>query len=106
MITRTITCMKLRTMLVRHQARPVQPPPGGGRRATGSGHRDKDGTTLVMTTASVLERAQEINGTAVALVQVAEHSPSRPIGGPRPPTVTSPGCARFPRTPSAGSWRR
>jgi hypothetical protein len=34
--------------------------------------RDKDGTTLVMTTASVLERAQEIGGTAVALVQVTQ----------------------------------
>ncbi len=34
--------------------------------------RDKDGTALVMTTASVLERAQEIGGTAVALVQVAQ----------------------------------
>ncbi|HSW42735.1 MAG TPA: hypothetical protein VLM76_09525 [Patescibacteria group bacterium] len=34
--------------------------------------RDKDGATLVMTTASVLERAQEIGGTAVALVQVAQ----------------------------------
>lgn len=34
--------------------------------------RDKDGTALVMTTASVLERAQEIGGTAVGLVQVAQ----------------------------------
>lgn len=34
--------------------------------------RDKDGMALVMTTASVLERAQEIGGTAVALVQVAQ----------------------------------
>lgn len=34
--------------------------------------RDKDGTTLVMTTAALLERAQEIGGTAVALVQVAQ----------------------------------
>jgi hypothetical protein len=34
--------------------------------------RDKDGTTLVMTTASVLERAQEIAGAAIALVQVAQ----------------------------------
>jgi hypothetical protein len=33
--------------------------------------RDKDGTTLVMTAASVLDRAQVIGSTAVALVQVA-----------------------------------
>lgn len=39
--------------------------------------RDKDGTALVMTAASVLERAQEIGGTAVALVQVA-----RALAGP------------------------
>ena len=34
--------------------------------------RDKDGTTLVMTTASLLERAQEIGATAVGLVQVSQ----------------------------------
>jgi hypothetical protein len=34
--------------------------------------RDKDGTTLVMTTASLLERAQEIGAAAVALVQVSQ----------------------------------
>jgi hypothetical protein len=33
--------------------------------------RDKDGTALVMTTASRLERAQEVCAIAVALVQVA-----------------------------------
>jgi hypothetical protein len=46
--------------------------------------RDKDGTTLVMTTASLLERAQEIGAAAVALVQV-----SQALAGPADRRTTS-----------------
>ena len=78
MIARTITCMKLMTMLSANRAYQATDLARNHRQVVDDARhgvaviRDKDGTTLVMTTASVLERAQEIGGTAVALVQVAQ----------------------------------
>jgi hypothetical protein len=78
MIERTITCMKLMTMLSASRAYQATDLARNHRQVVDAARggiaviRDKDGTTLVMTTASLLERAQEIGGAAVALVQVAQ----------------------------------
>lgn len=71
-------CMKLMTMLHANRAYQATDLARNHRQVVDDARdgiaviRDKDGTTLLMTTASVLERAQEIGGTAVALVQVAQ----------------------------------
>ena len=78
MIARTITCMNLMTMLSANHAYQASDLARNHRQVVDDARngiaviRDKDGTTLVMTTASLLERAQEIGGAAVALVQVAQ----------------------------------
>ena len=83
----TITCMiismKMRTMLTSPRAYQATDLARNHRQVVDDARdgialiRDKDGTALVMTTASRLERAQEVGGIAVALVQVA-----RALAGP------------------------
>jgi hypothetical protein len=78
MIARTIICMKLTTMLSANRAYQATDLARNHRQVVDDARagiaviRDKDGTALVMTTAAVLERAQEIGATAVAVVQVAQ----------------------------------
>jgi hypothetical protein len=78
MIARTITCMTLMTMPIADRAYQATDLARDHRQVVDAARdgvaviRDKDGTTLVMTTASLLERAQEIGGTTIALVQVAQ----------------------------------
>ena len=78
MIVSMIACMKMVTMLSSNRAYQATDLVRNHRQVVDDARagiaviRDKDGTTLVMTTASLLERAQEIGAAAVALVQVSQ----------------------------------
>ncbi len=76
MIARTIVCMKTLTMVHADRAYQATDLARNHRQVVDDARdgvaviRDKDGTALVMTSASRFERANDIGGTAVSLVQL------------------------------------